>query len=45
MAIINLAPRQMMGETSHGMLLAGMTSDNGLQLAECDGVPDGGEIG
>jgi len=45
MAIINLAPRQMMGETSHGMLLAGMTSTNGLQLAECYGADDGAEIG
>lgn len=44
-AVLNLAPRQMMGETSHGMLLAGHTADNQLSLVQCNGVPNGGDIG
>lgn len=45
-AIINLAPREMMGETSHGMLLAGRASStNTIQLVQCLGGDIGGEIG
>ncbi len=45
LAVINLAPRMMMGIESHGMLLAGHTANGSLSLARCNGVDDGGEIG
>lgn len=44
-AILNLAPRTMMGVQSHGMLLAGRWLDGRLSLVQCMGVPDGGSIG
>lgn len=44
-AVLNLAPRSMMGEMSHGMLLAGHNTDNQLSLVQCYGVANGGSIG
>ncbi len=44
-AVLNLAPRSMMGVESHGMLLAGQWADGRLALVQCNGVPDGGSIG
>ncbi len=43
-AVLNLAPRKMMGIESHGMLLAGH-GEKGLSLVQCTGVAPGGEIG
>lgn len=46
LAVVNLAPRQMMGIESHGMLLAAHTPDDQIYLATiCPAIPDGGEIG
>lgn len=45
LAVLNLAPRTMMGIESHGMLLAGRRENGSLSLALCPGVPDGGDIG
>lgn len=45
LAVLNLAPRTMMGIESHGMLLAGHKADGKLSIALVPGVPDGGEIG
>lgn len=44
-AILNLAPRKLMGVESHGMILAGHWDDGRVQLVTCNGVKDGGEIG
>lgn len=44
-AVLNLAPRSMMGMESHGMLLAGHKADGKLALACLPGVPDGGDVG
>lgn len=44
-AVVNLAPRTMMGIESHGMLLAGRWADGRLSLVSCPGVEDGGVIG
>lgn len=46
LAVVNLAPRQMMGVESHGMLLAAHGSDdNDIWLATVGPVPNGREIG
>lgn len=44
LAVVNLAPRKMMGVESHGMLLAGSLTE-GVELAQCLGVRDGTRIG
>ena len=44
-AIINLAPRQMMGFESHGMLLATHDENNSIWLVNPGPVPDGVEVG
>ncbi len=44
-AVLNLAPREMMGVMSHGMLLAAHGKDGGLFLASCAGAPDGAALG
>ena len=44
-AVLNLAPRTMMGMESHGMLLAGHSATGKLSLVCCPGVVDGGEVG
>ena len=44
-AVLNLAPREMMGITSHGMLLAAHGKDDALSLASCPGAPDGADLG
>lgn len=44
-AVLNLAPREMMGIQSHGMLLAAHGKDGGLFLASCAGAPDGAALG
>jgi len=44
MAILNLPPRDIMGITSQGMLIAGHMTDTMIALASCNGVPDGGSI-
>lgn len=46
LAVINLAPRQMMGIESHGMLLAGHDDQDGIWLTTvCPAVLNGTEIG
>jgi methionyl-tRNA synthetase len=44
LAVVNLAPRKMMGVESHGMLLAGSLTE-GVALAQCNSVMDGTRIG
>ena len=44
-AVVNLEPREMMGITSHGMLLAAKDNDTGLWLMTCGPVADGTEVG
>ncbi len=45
-AVVNLAPRKMMGVESHGMLLAGHNDESGtLSLVQCLGVPPGAQLG
>lgn len=44
-AVLNLAPREMMGVMSHGMLLAAHGKDGSLHLASCSGAPDGAALG
>jgi methionyl-tRNA synthetase len=44
-AVVNLAPREMFGIQSHGMLLAGRWTDGRLSLVQCMGVEDGAPIG
>jgi methionyl-tRNA synthetase len=44
-AVINLAPRQMMGVESHGMLLAGHSTTGQLILVNPNGIAEGGEVG
>lgn len=45
LAVVNLAPRKMMGTESHGMILAAYQEDGKLSLATCMGVPIGAQIG
>ncbi len=45
LAVVNLAPRRMMGTESHGMILAAYREDGKLSLATCAGVPSGTQIG
>ena len=45
-AVLNLAPRQMMGVDSHGMLLAGHNeTDGSLSMVTCPNVPPGTRLG
>lgn len=45
-AVLNLAPRKMMGVESHGMLLAGHDDATGmLTLVTCPSVPPGTRLG
>lgn len=45
-AVVNLAPRKLMGLESHGMLLAGhLDNDPGVSLVTCLGSPAGTRIG
>lgn len=43
--VVNLAPRQMMGLESHGMILAATDADGKLHIANCPAVPDGSQVG
>ncbi len=43
-AVVNLAPRKMMGVESHGMLLAAHDESQGIVLASCAADP-GAEVG
>lgn len=45
LAVLNLAPRSLMGITSHGMLLASHMEDGTIYLVNPGPVPDGSEIG
>ena len=45
LAVVNLAPRKIMGVESYGMVLAAYQDDGLLSLATCGGVPDGAQIG
>jgi len=45
MAVVNMAPRAMMGMESHGMIMAGHMASGKLALACCPGVEDGGDVG
>ena len=42
---VNLAPRQMMGMESHGMILASRNADGYLSLASAPGAKDGDRLG
>lgn len=44
-AVVNLAPRKMMGFESHGMLLATVGSAGLLALAGCNGAAPGARLG
>lgn len=44
-AVVNLAPRQMMGYESHGMLLAGGWPNGEVTLIDCAGCEPGTRIG
>ncbi len=44
-AVVNLAPRQMMGMESYGMLLAGHSDDGAVSVINPNTIVDGGEIG
>jgi methionyl-tRNA synthetase len=45
LAVVNLAPRQMMGIESHGMLLASHDDVGGVWLSTiCPAVPNGNEV-
>jgi methionyl-tRNA synthetase len=44
-AILNLAPRQMMGIESHGMILACHDKNNAIWLIQPGSVEDGTEVG
>jgi len=44
-AVINLAPRMMMGMTSHGMLLASHDAEENIWLVKAGAVSDGTEVG
>lgn len=44
-AVVNLEPRKMMGQESHGMILAASNTEGKLSLVCCDSVPDGSKIG
>lgn len=44
-AVLNLAPRTMMGLESHGMLLAGRSATGQIILVNPNGIAEGGEIG
>lgn len=44
-AVLNLAPRSMMGIESHGMLLAGFDAEGKLWMVQPGPLPDGAELG
>lgn len=44
-AVVNLAPRQMMGVESHGMLLAGHGETDAVYLVTCPNIDIGGRLG
>ncbi len=44
-AVLNLAPRTMMGIESHGMLLAGRDVQGIVSLVGANGIVPGGEVG
>lgn len=44
-AVVNLAPRQMMGVESHGMLLAGHGETDAVYLVTCANVDIGSRLG
>ena len=44
-AVLNLAPREMKGIMSHGMLLAGRSATGQLVLVNPNGIAEGGEVG
>lgn len=44
-AVLNLAPREMMGVLSNGMLLASHDEEDKIWLVSCGSVPDGSDVG
>lgn len=44
-AVLNLAPREMKGIMSHGMLLAGRSATGQLILVNPNGIAEGEEVG
>lgn len=44
-AVLNLAPREMKGIVSNGMLLAGRSTTGQLILVAPNGIAEGGEVG
>lgn len=45
LAVLNLAPRDMMGITSHGMILASRGESGELRLTQCPGAKEGEKVG
>lgn len=45
LAVVNLAPRKLMGIESHGMILASADKNDRLCLARCSDVPNGSRVG
>lgn len=45
LAVVNLAPRKLMGIESHGMILASSDKNGRLCLAKCSDVPNGTRLG
>jgi len=44
-AVVNLAPRTMMGIESHGMLLASHDDEDKIWMVSIGSVPDGSQVG
>lgn len=45
LAVVNLAPRKLMGLESHGMILAAADKNGRLCLTKCSDVPNGTRVG
>lgn len=45
LAVVNLAPRKLMGLESHGMILATADKNGRLYLTKCSDVPNGTRVG
>lgn len=44
-AVLNLAPRKLMGIESHGMILAAHGKDDRICPVQCPNAPDGAQLG
>ncbi len=45
LAVVNLAPRKLMGVESHGMILAAADKNDRICLAKCSDVANGARVG